>query len=141
MAEENASRQYVTEEQLVYARWLDVGMKMGFVLLLLTFIVYLFGLAPAHVPVQELPNYWTLPVKEYLEVADVHTGWSWLSLIGKGDYMNFLGIAFLSAVTIACYMRLVPILFRNKDKVYGVIAVVEILILVLAASGVLVVGH
>jgi hypothetical protein len=134
-------KQYATEEQLVYAGWLNIGMMIGFVLLLGTFVVYLLGIAPPHVPVDDLPRYWTMPVKEYLKAANVHTGWSWLTLAGKGDFMNFLGIAFLSAVTTVCFARIVPILFRNGDKVYGTIAVTEILVLVLAASGILAAGH
>ncbi len=90
------NRQFVSEEQLVYAGWLDTGMKIGFVLLLGTFLVYLSGLTAPHVPMTELPLYWSMPVNEYLRAANVHTGWSWLSLVGKGDFMNFIGIAFLS---------------------------------------------
>lgn len=135
------NKQFVSEEQFVYAGWLDIGMKLGFVLLLGTFFIYLSGVTTPHVPVTELPLYWSMPVNEYLQAANVHTGWSWLSLVGKGDFMNFIGIAFLSGVTIACFLRIAPILFRNGDTVYGVIAVLEVLVLALAASGVLVVGH
>ena len=105
-------QQYASPEQLAYASWLDTGMKLGFLLLVGTFVVYLLGLTTPQVPVEQLPKYWTMPVAQYLKAADVHTGWSWLALIGKGDYMNFLGIA-----------------------------VLEIAVLVLAASGLLVVGH
>lgn len=134
-------RQYTTEEQLVYAGWLDLGMKAGFILLLATFLLYVFGVFTPHTPLADLPRYWTMPVKDYLEATQLHTGWSWLGLVGRGDFMNFIGIAFLSAVTIFCFARIVPILFRKGDKVYGTIAVLEILVLVLAASGILVVGH
>jgi hypothetical protein len=58
-------------------------------------------------------------------------------MLGKGDFLNFTGIAFLALVTLVCYVRIVPILFRKKDTIYGVIAIVEVLILALAASGVL----
>lgn len=135
------TKQLVTEEQLVYAGWLDIGMKIGFVLLLATFILYISGATTPHVPVTDLPMYWSMPVHEYLQAANVHTGWSWLSLAGTGDFVNFVGIAFLSAVTMGCFLRITPILFRNGDKIYGVIAVMEVLVLALAASGILVVGH
>jgi hypothetical protein len=135
------NKQYTTPEQLAYATWLDWGMKIGFVMLLASFALYMFGVITPHVPVDELPKYWSMPVGEYLKAADVHTGWSWLHLVGKGDFLNFIGIAFLSAVTIVCYLRILPILFKNKDTVYAVIAVLEVLVLVLAASGILVVGH
>jgi hypothetical protein len=135
------NKTFVADEQHIYAGWLDIGMKIGFVLLLSSFVVYLSGITTPHIPVTELPLYWSMPVNEYLQAANGHRGWSWLSLAGKGDFMNFVGIVFLSAVTIACFLRITPILFRNGDKVYGVIAVIEVLVLALAASGILVVGH
>lgn len=126
-----------TEEQLAYAKLLDIGMKFGLVMLVITFIIYLTGIFAPHVPVNDLPKYWSMPVKEYLKATDIHTGWSWIYLLGKGDFLNFTGIAFLSGVTILCYIRIIPILFRKKDTVYGVLAIIEVLVLVLAASGVL----
>ena len=139
--QQNKPYSYASAEQLAYATWLDRGMILGFLLLVATFVVYLLGLTTPQVPVNDLPSYWSMPVAQYLKAADVHTGWSWLALIGKGDYMNFLGIAFLSAVTIACYLRVLPLLWAAGDRVYFSIALTEIAVLVLAASGVLVSGH
>jgi hypothetical protein len=133
--------QYATEEQLLYAGLLDKGMKVGFVLLVLSFLLYVSGVLEPHIPLEELPRYWGMPVAEYLQAADVQTGWSWLGLAHKGDFLNFVGIALLALVTVVCYLRILPVLFRNKDTAYGIIAVLEVLVLVLAASGVLVVGH
>ena len=129
-----------TEEQIAYAKLLDLGMKAGLLALIVTFLIYVMGVLTPHVPVNDLPKYWSMPVKQYLEATDIHTGWSWLGLVGKGDFLNFLGIAFLSGVTILCYMRIIPILFRKKDTVYGVLAILEVLVLVLAASGLLKAG-
>jgi hypothetical protein len=126
-----------SEEQLAYAKLLDLGMKFGLIMLVVTFIVYLSGILTPHIPVNDLPKYWSMPVKEYLKTTNIHTGWSWIYLLGKGDFLNFSGIAFLSGVTILCYIRIIPILFRKKDTVYGVLAIIEVLVLVLAASGVL----
>lgn len=126
-----------TEEQLAYAKLLDVGMKAGLIMLVVTFIIYLSGFLTPHVPVSDLPKYWSLPVKEYLKATNIHTGWSWVHLLGRGDFLNFAGIAFLSGITILCYMRIIPILLRKKDTIYAVLAVIEVLVLVLAASGVL----
>lgn len=126
-----------TEEQLIYAKLLDRGMKLGLLMLIITFALYVFGVLEPWVPVEKLTNWWSLPVNQYLEVAGIHAGWNWLGLVGKGDFLNFVGIAFLSGVTIACYLAIIPGLFRKKDTVYGVIAVLEVLVLVLAASGLL----
>lgn len=126
-----------TEEQIAYSVLLDIGMKAGLLLLIITFIVYLSGLMTPHVPVNDLPKYWGLSVAKYLEATNAPHGWGWLSMVGKGDFLNFIGIAFLSGVTILCYIRIIPILFRKKDNIYAVLAILEVLVLVLAASGIL----
>ncbi len=126
-----------TEEQITYAGILDLGMKAGLLALIVTFIIYISGVFAPHVPVNDLPKYWAMPVKAYLEATHVHPGWSWLGMLGKGDFLNFIGIAFLAGVTVLCYLRIIPILFRKKDSVYAVIAIIEVLVLVLAASGIL----
>lgn len=137
------------EEQLLYARILQAGMYTGLALLFVTFALYTSGIVQPAVPVDQLPDYWTMNVHDYLEATNHDhlqreqsvSGWSWVSVLGKGDYLNFLGIALLSAVTIVCFLGIVPTLIRKKDKAYVVMAVLEVVILTLAASGVLSVGH
>jgi len=129
-----------TEEQLAYAKILDMGMKIGLFAIIITFIVYLTGALTPHVPVNDLPKYWGMSVHKYLEATGIHPGWAWLGMIGKGDFLNFIGIAFLAGITIICYIAVIPIFFRKKDMVYGVLAIIEVLVLVLAASGILKAG-
>jgi hypothetical protein len=129
-----------TEEQLAYAKLLDGGMKLGLLILVVTFIVYLTGILTPHVPVDDLPIYWKMPVHKYLAATGIHPGWAWLGMLGKGDFLNFIGIAFLAGVTLICYVRIIPILLKKKDTIYAVLAVLEVLVLALAASGVLKAG-
>jgi hypothetical protein len=126
-----------TEEQLAYAKLLDAGMKLGLLILVVTFIIYLTGILTPHVPVNDLPKYWKMSVHKYLTATGIHPGWAWVGMLGKGDFLNFIGIAFLAGVTLICYVRIIPILLRKKDTIYAVLAVVEVLVLALAASGVL----
>ncbi len=126
-----------TKEQLVYAQLLDKGMKFGLLSLIVTFIIYVLGILTPHIPVNDLPKYWAMPVKQYLKSTSIHTGWYWLHMLGKGDFLNFIGIAFLSGVTIICYIRIIPILFKKRDTVYGILAIIEVFVLMLAASGLL----
>lgn len=132
---------YASAEQLRYARVLDVGMKLGLVMLAVTFLVYVTGMLPPHVPLEQLPQLWNLPVNDFLARTGSPTGWNWLPLAWKGDYLNFIGLAVLSGVTIVCYLAVIPDYRRRRDTAYLVICVLEVLVLVLAASGLLVVGH
>jgi hypothetical protein len=119
-------------------------MKIGLAMLLVTFALYLTGAMQPYVPVQDLVRGdWKLPVHGheghpgYLEKQHIQPGWWWLTQLGKGDFVNFLGIAFLAGVTIVCYLRVIPILFAKKDPIYSVIALLEVAVLTLAASGLL----
>ncbi len=129
-----------TEEQIAYAKLLDLGMKVGLLSVICTFTVYVVGILEPHVPLRDLPIYWSMPVKQYLAVNSIHPGWSWLGMLGKSDFLNFTGIAFLAGITIFCYIRIIPILFSKKDTIYGVLAIIEVLVLALAASGILKAG-
>ena len=66
-----------TEEQLAYARLLDQGMKVGLLMLVITFLIYLSGVLTPHVAVNDLPNYWKLSVNKYLEATGINAGWAW----------------------------------------------------------------
>lgn len=129
-----------TEEQLIYAKVLDSGMKIGLIGLIVSFIVYLTGILEPYIPVKDLPKYWGLSVHQYLVATGIEQGWTWLRLLDKGDFLNFLGIAFLAGVTIACYLAVIPIFFRKKDKIYSILAILEVLVLLFAASGILKTG-
>ena len=137
------------EEQLLYASILAKGMYLGLGILLVTFLLYVSGIVQPGVPIEELPNYWTLSAHEYLEAVnhdflhreELILGWGWVAVLGLGDYLNFVGIALLAAVTIVCYAGILPTLFRKQDWIYGTIAVLEIVILALAASGIVSAGH
>lgn len=117
-------------EQHIYARWLDIGTRIGFAVLLVTFAIYAFGLLDALVPPQDLARLWGLPVDRYVQATGGPTGWGWLRLLGKGDYLNFVGIALLATITIVCYARIVPVLPRLQ----AALAVIQIAVLLAAAS-------
>lgn len=70
----------------------------------------------------------------------VLTGWSWTTLLGYSDFLNFLPVAILAGITILCYGVIIPGLFVRGDMAMAIMSIVEILILVLAASGILRVG-
>ena len=136
----NEKNNKASEEQMAYAGVLNIGMWLGLAILVITFFIYISGVLPTYVPIDDLPKYWTMRVHDYNVALNAPTGWNWTSLVGKGDYLNFVGIAMLSGLTILCYMVILPILFRKKDTAYAIIAIAEVLVLSLAASGILKVG-
>lgn len=132
-----ATKYQATEEQLIYASILDKGMKLGLLAIVVTFTLYASGVMTPHVPIGDLPKYWSMPVKDYLAATSIHTGWSWLGMLGKGDFVNFIGIALLAGVTIACYIAIMPVFLKKKDKVFFIISLIEVVVLLVASSGIL----
>ena len=129
-------------EALIYAKILKYGSFIGIVAMIFTFIIYLFGIIPPYIPVEKLPKLWNLTAHEFLKHVNLKGGWDWLHYLTYGDLLNYLGIVFLAALTIIGYVAIIPLLLSSSgSRVVGAIAVVEVLILILAASGILKAGH
>jgi len=128
-------------EQIIYASILEKGMLLGLLILFITFIIYALGIMKPYIPLDNISKFWSMNVHDYLEHADIKGGWSWIFMLGYSDFLNFIGIAILAGVTIICYIAIVPILIKSKDWAFVVFSIIEVLILSLAASGLLKVGH
>lgn len=124
------------KEQVTYANLLFYGCWGGLGLMALTYLIYVFGLLDPQVPMATILELWSKPVGEYLSVGKVPVGWGWAGLLGKGDFLNFLGIALLAGMTLICYVPLVAAYIKKKDSLFAAIAVAEILVLAFAASGI-----
>ncbi len=127
-------------EQVLYANILQKGMLVGLLCLFVTFAIYTLGIMDPYIPLDEVSQHWGKSVHDYLNDADIKAGWGWLSMLGKADFLCFVGIAILAGVTIICYLAIVPTLLRNDDKVFAVLAVLEAVILSIAASGIISIG-
>lgn len=128
-------------EQKIYARWVDWGTRLGLGVLTACFLAYTLALVEPLVPPQEVTRLWALPVDRYLAVTGAPTGWGWLRLLGKGDYLNFIGIAMLALITVVCYLRMVPLLFKRGQRLQAWLAIAQVIVLLAAASGLLAGSH
>lgn len=128
-------------EVAIYGKLLQWSTYFGLALLLLTFIIYIAGLTEPYIPLSELDDFWVLSVREYTETTGIETGWAWLGMLRYADFLNFLGIAFLAGVTVFCYIAIIPVLLRDERTIYAALAIVQVIVLALAASGIVGVGH
>jgi hypothetical protein len=131
----------VPPEHLVYATWLDWGTRTGLVLLVLGFLAYAFGFVEPRIPFERLTQVWGLPLADYRAATGMPAGWEWVSLVAHGDVMNMVGIAVIALVSIACYLRLLPLLAKRGEHALAYIAAAEIVVLVAASAGWIGAGH
>jgi hypothetical protein len=126
-----------SREQIIYANLLIIGVFAGLIILVTTYAIYVTGILPAHIEISLIPTLWGKGVGEYLEITHSPHGWGWIHLLDKGDFLNYIGFAWLALMTIFCYLVLVRGYIRQKNWIFTVIAVLEIVVLSVAASGIL----
>ena len=128
----------VTPEQIRYADMVFYGSWLSILILFVTYGLYVSGAIAPHIPVERVTELWSLPVGEYVHEADIPIGWGWAGLLGKGDFLNFVGVVLLATMSIICFLGvLLPAYAKQRDWIYTGIVVLEVLVLCLAASGIL----
>jgi hypothetical protein len=126
-----------SQDQIIYANLLVIGVWAGIFIMLVTYSIYLFELLPAHVDTSLIAKVWNKGVGEYLEITHSPHGWGWVGLLAKGDFLNYIGFTLLGLMTLLCFIVLLRGYLRQKNWIFSIIAFLEILVLSLAASGIL----
>ena len=124
-------------EQIAYANVLFIGAWAGILIMIITYFIYISGLLPPHVGIELINENWDKGVDEFLKITNSPHGWAWIRLINEGDYLNFIGIVLLAVLTIICYLFLILGYKNRKDWNYLLISVLQVLVLTIAASGIL----
>ena len=127
--------------ELTYARWLEWCTRAALAVLVVTFLAYVSGASVPLVSLDALPGLWSLSVDRFLAATAAPRGWEWLRYVARGDYANHLGVALLCSVTLVCYLRILPALFRSGERVLALLAALQAAVLAVAASGALAGGH
>jgi hypothetical protein len=91
MGNQNDDALKPSREQIIYANLLIIGVWAGIIVLFITYLIYLSGLLPPHVEISVIPELWGKGVNEYLEITHSPHGWGWVSLLIKGDFLNYIG--------------------------------------------------
>ena len=123
-----------------YAAWLAWGSRLGLGFLALSFALYLGGVAP-HVPIEQVTTLWNLPAAEYLQRAQLQSGWHWAWLLERSDMLVLAAIALLASCSIACLIAVIPVFVRSREQALAWICVAQVVVLAVAASGWLGTAH
>ena len=122
-------------EQMRYAAWLDWTARLGLAALLLTFAADVLGLVEPYVPSSLLPQLWTHPVRRFVELTGSPTGWGWLALVDRSDIAGLIGIAILAGSSVLSVLVLVPLYLKRGDRAYAAMSLLQVMVVLLAASG------
>jgi hypothetical protein len=131
-----------TARRLRYAAMLRWGAWAGLGLLVVAFALYAGGVVEPAVPLDELPRYWHLSIAEHHRATAPYErivpteGWRWVAHLDRGESLAQLPVVFLASLTIICYLFLLPAFTKKGERALLALIIVQLLVLVLAASGV-----
>lgn len=126
--------------QSAYARWLRLGSRVGVTVLVGSFAAYVAGMV-GHIPIERLPELWELPAATYLDRVGMRAGWHWATFVHRSDMLVLAGIALLASSSVASLVAAVGAFRRNGERTFALICVLQVLVLLVAASGLLAMGH
>jgi hypothetical protein len=131
----------IAPEQIRYAEWLRWSGWLGLAVLVGAFGLYVAGVLPPVIPVDQLPQAWRLSSRELMLQHGLQGGWSWIRSIARGDMLNMLGIAILSGCSALPLLAVTGIYLRRGDRLFAALCLLQVAVLVLAASGLIAPGH
>ncbi|NTV92263.1 MAG: DUF1634 domain-containing protein [Chlorobiaceae bacterium] len=124
--------------QFVYARVLDFVSHTGMLFIAAGYFVYVLQLLPLSVSISAVADNWHLSASDMQQKLHVPSGWSFMGSMTdllKGDVLSYTSILFLCMATILCLVFAAKTFFREKNYIYTIIAVLQVLVLLFAASG------
>ena len=121
------------DPQEVYARWLDALTYIAFAFAAVALALYLTGVLAPFVSPQALVELWRLPVDQYLARAGAPSGWGWLALAGRGDYLNLAAVCLFALISLVCCARVIPAFLRRGESLHAALAAAQVLVLLVAA--------
>jgi len=140
-AGKGGGRPDIAPEQLRYAAWLQWSGWIGMTSLVIAFIVYATGALAPLISFDQLPQAWRLPAGEMLQLTGQSPGWGWVRLLDRGDVINLVGIGFLASCSAAPLLAVVPIYLKRGDRVFAILCLLQVAVLIMAASGIVRLGH
>ena len=124
-----------------YAAWLLWGTRIGLALLVIAFGAYVAGFVAPHVPIERTAAMWSTPAAAMIAGTGLRAPWEWARHLGASDMLALAAIALLASCSIPCIAAVIPVFARRRETILAAICVLQVAVLVLAASGVLAFGH
>ena len=133
----NGGNKHTSMSQLFLSRLLRFVTITGLSLITLGFAVYISEILPSQNSPDEITALWHLSSQEYAVQASHPQGWDWLWDLGDGEIVSLATLVVIPAAIIICLCIMIVVFIKDKDRIYAGMLALQVIILVLAASGIL----
>jgi hypothetical protein len=144
MTDKKEQRIYADRVQFAYAKTLDIVAHAVMLVIGIGYLLYILRLLPLTVPIETIAGNWQLSSSELQSKLHVFCGWSCftsLPVLLHGDAVSYASVVMLSMATLFCLVTAVMAFFREKNHLFLMIAILQVVVLLVAASGVMTLGH
>ncbi len=121
------------DPQLLFARNLRVASVVTMILITLSFLLYILSPLPKRVPLETVLQNWHLSSAEFNKKLEIGSGWDWINHLRNSDTLCFASIALMAVSTPISLAVMSVAFFYQGNRYYGVIAVLQFLVLCFAA--------
>lgn len=141
MKQAPASKIEIHHEQLAYAGVLDRLSHLAILFIGASYAAYVLDLLPQGISIADIAANWHLRASEMQSTLHAPLGWSFMadpSSLGRGDTLSYLSIILVCMIPVACLLFTAPAFLREKRPAFVVLSLLQVLILLVAATGILV---
>ena len=104
--------------------------------IVVTFLIYAFGLRPASIHPEQTMELWEMSSREMRDARDLDGGWAWILALGDAINLSFSSLALFPAMTIAVTLVISLLYARRRIGIHAALALCQVILLVIAATGV-----
>lgn len=126
---------YADSIQKRYAGIIARLVAVGLAVLAAAFVLYASGLLPSSPPIEDMPELWHLDAPGLAERLDRPAGWGWIAGLGDGQTLAFAALVLLAATSIVALAVIGVTFVKNRSFAYATIVALQLVVLLLAASG------
>ena len=144
MSDKKSAGQYADRVQLAYAKTLDLVSHAVMLALSAGYLAYMLQLLPLEVPVETIAGNWHLSASAMQAKLHLSSGWSCFSNLPAllhGDALSYASVVFLALGTLICLASAATVFFSEKKHLFLVITTLQVIVLLVAASGIMTGTH
>lgn len=144
MTDKKSERIYADRVQLAYAKTLDVVSHGVLLLMVAGYLAYMMQLLPLSLPVESIAANWHLSASAMQAKLHPSCGWecfSSLPALLHGDALSYASVVFLAMSTLICLITAAVVFSSEKRSLFLVITTLQVVVLLVAASGIMTRGH
>ncbi|RDD31203.1 DUF1634 domain-containing protein [Prosthecochloris sp. ZM] len=138
---ENRKEAFGADVERSYAGVLEKVSIGGLAASIIAYLLYVLHLMPLSVSVHDIAANWHLSSDELVAKGLASYGWAWAKHLPDADMLSLAAIGLLTLTPVACLAIASLAFLKKRDYAYTVISILQILVLLVAVSGVFIAQH